>query len=232
MYRDRFERCIEFFIKKFKTPLLWTQCLNFKITNSTAFKIHITSLHLFFCSQKTKEKNRGSNSSRKSQKLEWISVNGTCFVYFLSVFLPLPVVVLVLSGSIPPVRKLALRRVLHYTEERTGRTTGEGHRKRARGRVKPEEGRLQDFWCPLISQRGISSQSGCVPVLLPLQAGWRYSPDCDGTAAAFPYLELCSTERDKELRGQVCREGGKQTKREIMVMMWNGHGKKDSVKPF
>lgn len=135
-------------------------------------------------------------------------------IYVMSIFLPLPVVVLVLSRSIPPVRKLALCRVLHYTKERTGRTTGEGHQKRARGRVKPEEGRLQGFWCPLITQRGISSQSGCVPVLLPLQAGRRYSPDCDGTAAAFPYLELCSTQRDKELRGQVCTGGGKQTQRD------------------
>lgn len=85
---------------------------------------------------------------------------------------------------------------------------------RARGRVKPEEGRLRGFWCPLINQKGISAQNGCVPILLPFQAGRCGSPDCDGTAAAFPYLELCSTERDKELRGHVCMEGGKHTQRD------------------
>lgn len=126
-------------------------------------------------------------------------------VYILSVFFPLPVV-LALSRSIPPAQKLALRWVLRYTEERMGRTTGEGLQMRARARVKPEEGWLQSIWCPLISQRGISSPSSCVPILLPFQAGRCGSPDCDGTAAAFPYLELCSTEKDKELRGHVCME--------------------------
>lgn len=85
MYRDRFERCIEFFIKKFKTPLLWTQCLNFKITNSTAFKIHITSLHLFFCSQKTKEKKSRKQQLQKKPKagMDFSQWNMFC-IFFVS----------------------------------------------------------------------------------------------------------------------------------------------------